>query len=219
MKNYPFNFDTLFEFSNSRPYGGVEDGYSELLQKLNFLKEKYNFPAVNNDIGSFLAFLISIKQPKVIFEMGSGYGHSAFWYLTAQCEELERVYLTERRDDLAAEFEALPWSPEDKNKLDYWQGDAFEKLATVDKIDFALIDGQKSDYLTFFKELDTKLSEGSIVAIDNSYWRGSFLDAEMVEKKKSARDIGKLHEYIEQLDGYQKLFLPFKDGLSLLVKK
>jgi caffeoyl-CoA O-methyltransferase len=218
MKNYPFNFDTLFDFSNSLPYGGVPNQYSELFQQLNQLKEKYNFPAVNNDIGSILSFLVDLKQPKVIFEMGSGYGHSAFWYHMASYDSFERIYLTERREDLSSEFESLSWPDNFKAKMQYWQGDAFDKLSQIESVDFVLIDGQKSDYLRFFKELDTKLTPGGIVAIDNSFWRGSFLDPEMVSTKKSARDVAKLHEYLEQNDNYRKLFIPFKDGLTLLIK-
>lgn len=219
MKDYPFNFDTLFDFSNSLPYGGANSEHTELFQQLNQLKEKYNFPAVNNDIGSMLSFLVQLKQPKVIFEMGSGYGHSAFWYHMAASEVLERIYLTERREDLSSEFETLPWPESFKEKMQYHQGDAFDKLAEIESVDFVLIDGQKSDYLRFFKELDSKLCKGGLVAIDNSFWRGSFLDPDLVATKKSARDVAKLHEYLAQNNNYQKLFIPFKDGLTLLIKK
>ena len=219
MKNYPFNFDTLHDFSNSLPYGEVLLQYTKLFESLNELRLKYRFPAIENNIGAFFSFYLPLLKPKKIFEMGSGYGHSAFWYLNAGLDELETVYLTERREDLISEFKVLDWPESFRSKCDYFQGDAFEKLSLVQHIDFLLIDGQKSDYLKFLDKAYPKLSKNGHVAIDNSYWRGSFLDSDKEGMKNSAKQISELHSSIKDSEKYKKVFLPFRDGLTLLQKK
>lgn len=217
MQNYPFNFETLFEFANSDPYNMVDSSYRELFEKINQFKKDLNFPAVNNDVGVLINFLVQLKRPKNIFEMGSGYGHSAFWYLQNDYEFIENIYLTEKRDDLKTHFEALPWPVNYKKLLTYHQGDAFELLETVKSIDFLLIDGVKADYLRFLEDSFERLSDGALIIIDNSYWRGSFLDPGL-QNKKSSQNILQLHEYLKRSTQFQSIFLPFKDGISLLRK-
>lgn len=217
MRDYPFSFDSLNSFSNSIPYTKFTDDEQKLFDELNSLKQKYNFPAVLNDVGAFLSFMISFWRPRTIFEMGSGYGHSSFWYLKGdKTNNLQKIYLTEKRTDLQQEFHHLSWPQSWKNKLDYFQGDAFERLAQVENIDLALIDGVKADYLKFLKVIETKMQPGGIVVIDNSYWRGSFLDSEVRAKKKTAQHIFELHEYIGESQRWESIFLPFIDGVSIL---
>lgn len=216
MRNFPFSFEELDTFSNTLPY--EFNSKDTLLDQLNDLKSKYNFPSVENNIGSFLSFLVSILKPRIIFEMGSGYGHSAYWYSCSENSFLEKIILTERRDDLEDEFHKLPWPKDFKNKIEYFKGDAFERLNSCSEIDFVLIDGQKSDYGRFLEIVTPKLNKGAMVAIDNSYWRGSFLSKEMRDKHNSAEAIFELHESIRNNRSFESCFVPFRDGLSLLRK-
>lgn len=178
------------------------------------------FPAVNNDVGSMLAFLMGMLKPKTIFEMGSGYGHSAFWYFVGASSSLEKVVLTEKREDLKEVFEELPWPVNWKRKMDYHQGDAFEKLSAQDGLfDFFLVDGVKGDYLSFLQAALPKLSPKGVIAIDNSYWRGSFLRKQVRERKASAAKVYELHRWIEAQRDYQAVFIPYVDGLTLIRRR
>lgn len=217
MKNYPLELDKLHDFSHSMPYGGIPLELTHLHNKLELLREKYHFPAITNDIGCFIKFIVELKEPQVVFEMGSGYGHSAFWFLQAS-QALQKIYLTEKREDVSEEFKNLPWPQEWKEKIHYHLGDAFDLLENISDIDMALIDGVKADYLSFLKSLEAKMIPGSIVFIDNSFWRGSFLDSEMVKRKISAQKIKELHGYIANTPHWRSLFIPYTDGLSVLVK-
>lgn len=217
MKNYPFSFEQLKEFSESSPYLSLSDKELELFNYLNHAKKALNFPAVTDDIGNLLRFLTFLCNPEYIFEFGSGYGHSAFWY-SLGASSIKKVYLCEKRDDLLEIFEKAPWDLNYKKKLDYFQGDAFENFNNVHNIDFLLIDGVKGDYLEFLELAEKKMSKDSFVVIDNSYWRGSFLDADLSTTKKSAMNIKKLHEFIGNSKTWDGVFIPFVDGLTLLRK-
>lgn len=215
MKDYPFSFDRLHQFSESAPY--TNHPYTDLAAQLDSLRQELNFPAVTQEVGEFLSFLISVHRPKTIFEMGSGYGHSAFYYLKG-FSKVEKIFLTEKRKDLQSVFDEISWPDRWKTKLKYHQGDAFEVLEeTQERLDFIFIDGVKADYLDFLETAKDKLSAQGVVAIDNSYWRGSFLDVE-THHKKSSKNMARLHEWIKQQSTFQASFIPFKDGLTLLSK-
>lgn len=217
MRDYPFNFTDLNQFSINLPYGGIADKYQSLYQDLKKLESKYHFPAIRDDIGSFINFLFQFSKPKRIFEFGSGYGQSAFWYLM-NSTSIEKIILTEKRDDLIFEFNNLNWPEAWKNIIDYHQNDAFKVFETESNFDFILIDGVKADYLKFLELSYDKLNENGLVLIDNSYWRGSFLDEEMVKKKETARKIKELHTYIKESNKFQSCFIPYEDGVTLLKK-
>ncbi|MCO4755508.1 MAG: hypothetical protein KC478_13585, partial [Bacteriovoracaceae bacterium] len=61
-----------------------------------------------------------------------------------------------------------------------------------------------------------KLASNGIIAIDNSYWRGSFLNKDLREKKKSASNVFEMHEWIKNQKDLKAIFVPFLDGLTLI---
>ncbi|MGK0367112.1 MAG: caffeoyl-CoA O-methyltransferase [Thermoproteota archaeon] len=213
-------YSQLHEYAQTCSINSSDD-YSELVSYLDNNRLELNFPAVNNDVGMFLSNLVEWTKPKRIFEFGSGYGHSAFWYLLSDHSNLEKVYLTERRTDLLDIFNKAPWPKQYKDKCIFYQGDAFNLLAGTDEfneIDLVLIDGQKSSYLDFIKLMIPRLSDGGIIVVDNAFWRGSFLDEEF-EGNLSAQKIKELHEFVAALSGFKSSFLPFIDGVITLTKE
>lgn len=192
----------------------------ELLKTLEQYEKELNFPAVKKDVGSLLNFLTSFTSPKNIFEFGSGYGHSAFWYLQANAQSIESIHLTEKRDDLEEVFETLPWPKHWREKLCYHQGDAFESLESLDEkllFDLVLVDGVKAQYQTFLKTIHSRLSQNSIVVVDNCFWKGRFLDDKELHKT-SPKAIKELHEWLKKQELYRVSFLPISDGIFLLKK-
>ncbi|MAX65411.1 MAG: hypothetical protein QF441_16385 [Bacteriovoracaceae bacterium] len=219
MKDYPFSFSTLDEFSNNDPYNSVPAEYTKLLNELNHLKKVLNFPAVEENIGHFFQFFMPILKPQKIFEMGSGYGHSAFWFLLGGQQWIDQIILTEKRNDLKEFYHNLSWPTSWLEKLEYHQDDAFHIIEQVDQLDLALVDGVKANYLDFLNILENKMSSHGLVFIDNSFWRGSFLDEHVVAKKQTAKKIAQLHAFIRESSKWDAVFIPFKDGLTCLRKK
>jgi len=217
-------FEDHLNFSENYPLTFLSSDESLFLDKLNLIKNELNFPAIRNDIGAFFNFLIKSKKLKTIFEFGSGYGHSAFWYFVDSYLP-NKVYLTEKRQDLLKYFEDLPWSEDQKSRIHYYQGDAFERLKDLDqddvKIDFLLIDGQKSSYQEFLTSSYNLLSKDAIVVIDNAFWKGSVIKDDLVSKT-SEISIRLLDKYIKSQEvarNFHVQYFPFRDGLIVLSKK
>jgi predicted O-methyltransferase YrrM len=220
MRDYPFSFNSLNDFSKSLPYKNIPSEYMPLYISLKAHENSLNFPAIRDDIGIFINFIFSWLKPKNIFEFGSGYGQSSFWYLLNQ-KSIKNIILTEKRDDLESIFKSLEWPSLWAPKLRYVQGDAFDtfKKCEIEQFDFILIDGVKADYLRFLELSKNRLSNDGLILIDNSYWRGSFLDDDVVSKKLTARKIKELHDFLAQSNDFESVFIPFEDGVSLIRKK
>lgn len=192
----------------------------KLLELLEKHEAELNFPAVKKDVGSLLNFLTSLLSPKNIFEFGSGYGHSAFWYLQANSPGLESIHLTEKRDDLEDVFHKLPWPKSWREKLFYHQGDAFETLESFQpdlKFDLVLVDGVKAQYQQFLIDIHSRLNTHATIVVDNCFWKGRFLDEKELHKK-SPKAIKELHEWLKKQSYYRVSFLPISDGIFLLRK-
>jgi len=159
--------------------------------------------------------LVKLCKPNVIFEFGSGYGQSCFWYFVGNPDIPQKVYLTEIRPELNHMYESLEWPQSWKEKINYFGHDAFEILDQLDeKIDFLFMDGKKSDYLEFLKKARSKLSKNAVVVIDNAFWKGSFLDQDLLNKK-SVRAVRELHDQLDSLP-FNSTFIPFCDGILLM---
>ncbi len=206
LKLHQFTLETSLNFP----------GEEALLEELEVKQQELRFPAVDREVGSFLSFLTLLQKPRLVFEFGSGYGHSAFWYFQNNLFKPHEVVLTELRSDLKDHFENLSWPKAWRENCSYFNKDAFEVLENYSGIDFCLIDGQKGSYLNFLNALTPKLNSGALVIIDNAFWQGKFLDL----KNNSASDQGirQMHEELDQ-KSFQSCFLPISDGIILLYKK
>jgi predicted O-methyltransferase YrrM len=213
--NHKLDYNQLHEFSRSLPYDQNLGVSLDLIDQCYSLAVSLNFPIIEKDVGSFINFILRLTKPKVLFEMGSGFGGSCLWYCNLQ--SVDRIILTEKRLDLQSHFEDLNFETNFRKKIDYIIGDSYDALESTDApIDYLLIDGQKSSYLDFLKFAKGKLSQGAIVVIDNSFWRGAFLDTRI--NSKSAVAIRELHEYLSTDKDFKSIFLPFDDGVSIIQK-
>lgn len=126
------------------------------------------FPHVGPEVGSFLRFLARVSGAERVFEFGSGYGYSAYWFAAALPDDGE-IVLTEVDEDeleLAREYMAAGGYDE---LARYELGDA---MATIDRydgpFDVVLIDHQKARYADAFEAVRSKIPVGGVVVADNA---------------------------------------------------
>jgi predicted O-methyltransferase YrrM len=126
------------------------------------------FPIVGPAVGGWLAFLARVVDASRIFEFGSGFGYSAYWFASA-LEPDGEVILTEvdREElDLARDFF------ERGNLSDravFEDGDAIEIIEGYDgPFDVVLIDNEKHRYIDAFEAVRGKVAPGGVVLADNA---------------------------------------------------
>ncbi|MBZ6496411.1 O-methyltransferase [Natrinema longum] len=125
------------------------------------------FPHVGPEVGAFLRFVARLSDAERIFEFGSGYGYSAYWFADALPDDGEIVLTEVDEDELELAREYMAAGGYDALTA-YELGDAMETIDRYDgPFDVVLIDHQKERYADAFEAVRSKLPVGGVVVADN----------------------------------------------------
>lgn len=177
-------------------------------------------PVIPHETAVFLDFLLSIKKPERILEIGMAIGFSGSLMIYDHPER--RLDTIDRYDKMIVaakeNFEKLGIS----NRVTIHEGDAKDVLPTLtDTYDFALLDSAKAKYYDFFPLIMDRLAVGGILMIDDIFQGGTvFNDLETIPKR--VRKIHKkLNLLLDEVVGHPNLktsILPLGDGVLLVEK-
>lgn len=152
---------------------GLAAGDDEpVLLEMEKLAEEEGFPSIGRLCGRYLEMLARSIGARRIFEMGSGFGYSAYWFSRATGPDGE-VYLTD--GDPANEPKALDFLSRAglDGPIRYHVGDAFEGLAGVEgDFDVVYVDIDKHDYLKAWELGRERVRVGGYYVCDNMLWSG-----------------------------------------------
>jgi caffeoyl-CoA O-methyltransferase len=139
----------------------------DVLEEMDDYAEDHSFPHVGPALGGWLQLLARMVDASRVFEFGSGFGYSAYWFARALPADGE-VVLTEFDE------EELDMAREYLGRGDYAEiasfehGDAMDVVERYDgPFDVVLIDHQKHRYVDAFEAIRDKLAPGGIVVADN----------------------------------------------------
>lgn len=177
-------------------------------------------PVIPHETAVFLDFLLSIKKPERILEIGMAIGFSGSLMIYDHPER--RLDTIDRYDKMIVaakeNFEKLGIS----SRVTIHEGDAKDVLPSLtDTYDFALLDSAKAKYYDFFPLIMDRLAVGGILMIDDIFQGGTvFNDLETIPKR--VRKIHKkLNLLLDEVVGHPNLktsILPLGDGVLLVEK-
>lgn len=167
---------------------------SKVLKRIEEAHVEQPLWIVGPEVGRFLWWLVSVRQPQVVLEVGTSAGYSALWMASALAEgaRLWTVESHAERFDQASENIAEAGYSE---KIVQVKGHAPEVFAEVHgwpweakadpskgTLDFVFLDATKKETQDHFDALRPHLAPGAIVVVDNvQSHRGAgmqaFLDA------------------------------------------
>jgi len=181
--------------------------------------EKYaaenNFPIVGPQAGTFLSQLAAIMGAQKIFEMGSGYGYSAYWLGRGMGKDSEIICTdgSEENRDRAMEFLKKGGY---NQMVDFHVGDARDIIRNYDgPFDIIFNDIDKEQYPEALELALPRLRKGGIFITDNVLWSGRILDENPSESTRG------VIEFNKKLFGTAELLssiIPIRDGLGMAVK-
>ena len=197
----------------------IEKQYQEddpvLLEMENYGKER-NFPLVGPQVGRLLFILTRVLMAKSVFEMGSGYGYSAYWFAKA-LPQRGKVYQTEnlqKNSKKAREFFEKGGLEE---KAEFLVGDALELIDRVPgDFDIIFLELQKEDYTTAFSKAKKRLVPGGLLIADNPLWFGRVLET---SQDPETLGIQKFTQLLFTDPGFNATILPIRDGVAIGYKK
>lgn len=187
-----------------------------ILLEMEALAGKKGFPIVGRMAGSALEMLARSIGARRIFELGSGFGFSAFWFSRAVGPAGE-LYLTDGDEDnmaLAQDFlsRAALWDP-----CRFITGDAVSSLdATEGEFDLIYCDIDKEGYPAAWEHAAERLRLGGMYVCDNVLWSGRVADPANQEADTVA--IRAHNEAIFADKRFVPAIIPIRDGLVAALK-
>ena len=203
----------------------------DVLEEMDAYAEANGFPHVGPEVGGFLRLVARVAGAESIFEFGSGYGYSAYWFADALPETGE-VVLTEVDEDeleLAREYMAAGGYDD---RAHYELGDALETIEEyAGPFDVALIDHQKHRYVDAFEAVRPKIPVGGVVVADNAITAGPIEFETLLEVVETNDESGEwtipesandhtrgIAAYLERVtrdQAFETVVLPLGEGIAV----
>ncbi len=175
--------------------------------------EREDFPIVDRQVGRILHLLALVQQPRLVVELGSGFGYSAYCFATAM--NRGKVVLTDYEESHLKQARKIFSDAGLLEKGEFLQGDAISSARQFDNIDILFVDLEKDRYLDSVKEMYPYIRKGGLVVADNTLWGGRVVEP---DPDPETRGILDFNDFMFHSGYFYSVNLPVRDGLILGVK-
>jgi len=195
-----------------------------ILEEMESHAREESFPIVGPTVGGWLALLARAVDARRVFEFGSGFGYSAYWFARALPADGEVVLTEIDGDELA-----LARSFFDRaglcDRAQFEHGDALDILTRYDgPFDVVLVDNEKHRYREAFEAVRPKLRSGGIVLADNAVTAGTVVDrdevvallaGETVDASEGSAGIAAYISFLRDQEDVETSLLPLGEGVAV----
>lgn len=195
----------------------------DVLVEMDEYAEREGFPTVGPAVGGWLELLARMVDAERVFEFGSGYGYSAYWFARALPADGEIVLTEIDADELDLAREYLDRGAFGAT-IQYEHGDAIEIVEDYDgPFDVALIDNEKHRYREAFEAVREKIAPGGIVVADNAIAGGSIdavavrdlLAGDSENADEMSAGIAAFIEAVRAEPAFEASLLPVGEGVAI----
>jgi caffeoyl-CoA O-methyltransferase len=208
-----YDFDALEEYAvaHSTPH-------AELFERLGAkTRETQDAPQmmVGALEGAFLSFVVGMKQPRRVLEIGTFTGWSSIAMASAlpdgaklvTCDVNEATTAVARR---YAEEAGVA------DRIEYRLGPATETIATLDgPFDLVFIDADKPGYVDYYEAVLPKLADGGVILADNTLASGNVI----APNGAMSEAIARFNDHVRADDRVECVLLTVRDGITLIRKR
>ena len=178
--------------------------------------QEHNFPIVGPTAGSFLHQMVLLTNPKRIFEMGSGFGYSAYWMAKALNDPEAKIICTEGATKNATRATSYFERGGIADKIDFKIGNALEIIEeTTGFFDIIYNDIDKHEYPIAFQKAIPRLRKGGMFITDNLIWNGRVMGKDNEPSTVGVRELTRL---LYESDQFFTTIVPLRDGLAVAIK-
>lgn len=178
-------------------------------------------PVIRRPMQSLLKFLLALRRPENILEVGTAVGFSALLMGEYGPENCRITTIEKDGGRLAAARENFRLAGRDK-QINLLEGDALEILQDLEgSYDMIFMDAAKGQYLHFFPEVMRLLAPGGLLVSDNVLQDGDIIQSRYAVTRRNRTIHARMREYLYQLKHHPALetvILPVGDGAALSVK-
>jgi caffeoyl-CoA O-methyltransferase len=175
-----------------------------------------DFPIVGPLVGRLLGLLARSVSALRVFELGSGYGYSTYWFAEAVGARGEVVHTELDRDKSArahSELARLGLA----GRVRFEVGDALQLLEREQgPFDIVFCDVDKQDYPRVPDLALPRLRRGGLLIVDNTLWYGRVADTAALSESTAA--IRKMNADLHGRADVLTVIVPLRDGVSVSCK-
>jgi len=180
------------------------------------LADRRHFPIVGPLVGRLLFLLARSIGARDIFECGSGFGYSAYWFAQA-LPDGGRVVLTEGSAENCASARGFLSRAGLMDRAAIEKGDALEILLRHQgPFDIIFCDIDKRDYPRVYPLMKPRLRAGGLFICDNMLWSGRVADAD--RQDDDTRGIRELTRLLYADGDFHTSIVPLRDGVSISLR-
>jgi caffeoyl-CoA O-methyltransferase len=158
--------------------------------------------------GAFLRFLVALKQPRRVLEIGVFTGWSGIEMATALPDGATIVACDVNPETTAI---AKRYAEESgvADRIDYRVGPAQETIAELDgPFDLVFIDAWKPDYIEYYEAVLPKLADDGVILADNT-----------LGGLNGNEGIAAFNAHVMADDRVECVLVPIRDGVTLIRKR
>jgi len=196
-----------------------------LAREMDAHAEEMGFPHVGPAVGGTLRLLARMADAERVFEFGSGFGYSAYWFAQALPDDGEVVLTEFDADELDEAREFMRRGGYD-HLARYEHGDAMDAIDRYDgPFDVVLVDHQKERYADAFHAVRKKVPEGGVIVADNAMTAGIIdfdallahvaADDPVDDASDATKGIAEYLRTVRDDDAFETVVLPLGEGIAV----
>jgi len=195
-------------------YSSPEDPVLEDLYRQTHIKFVNPNMSAGHLQGKLLEFFSRMIKPDKILEIGTFTGYSAIC-LARGLKPGGKLITIEINDELREFSHSYFCKSGVDSKIIQMTGKAQDIVPGLNHLfDLVYIDGDKREYIEYFKLIIDKVIRGGFILADNVLWGEKVL--EKTTKDPQTRGIIEFNEMIRKDKSIEKVILPVRDGIMLL---
>jgi predicted O-methyltransferase YrrM len=182
--------------------------------------EARGFPAIGRTVGVAVEILARSIGARRVFELGSGFGYSAYWFARAVGHG-GQVHLTEFDDANIGKAHDYLGRAGLEDRCRFHTGDALASFAeTTGQFDIVFCDIDKHEYPRAFREARERIRVGGLWICDNSLGigAGTIVDDLPERAGEMIEGIREHDELVSADQDFIATILPIRDGVMVALR-
>ena len=198
----------------------IGENSGKLKEMENFAKEN-GVPIVQKETGRFLEFMVNMKRPLKILELGTAIGYSSI--LMYEASKTNPDIITIERDEKMIKLAKINFEKFNlQDKIKIKEGDCLEILQGLnEEFDLIFMDAGKGHYNHFLPHCLRLLKEDGIIIADNVLFRGMVPSQELVKRRKITI-VKRMRTYLDMVSNDENLItsvIPMGDGIAITKRR
>jgi predicted O-methyltransferase YrrM len=187
----------------------------EVLLEMEAEAERRGFPAVGRTVGVTLEWLARSVGARRVFELGSGFGYSAYWFARAVGDGGE-VHCTEGDPSNVEAGRAWLGRAGVGERVVWHVGDALTSFGAVEgAFDVVFVDIDKHEYPDAWRAASERIRVGGLYVADNTLAAGS---GNVLGEGRVAEAMREHNRLIARDDRFVSSIVPTREGVLVALR-